>query len=205
MSNVPVTGTLFHSRAATAASDDQILTRLARNEQTMALSDIAADLEVTAEQRDRGVATVDETGTDLAARLAPVAGELPCSASAAAALVAAYAEGASVGGAGEAAGLPPVTAAKVLHLVGVDGVCPLGPAGREVVADWIAGHLARSEARELAGASETEFLLTVFLETHDPVPEAREAVEPVLGPGGTAAVAKRDHLSETMSDAGEFL
>jgi len=171
----------------------------------MGLSEIAADLEVTAEQRDRGVATVDDTGGDLAERLAPVADRLPCGADAAAALVVAYAEGASVGAAGEAAGLAPITATKVLHLVGVEGVCPLGPAGREVVADWIAGRLPRSRARELADASETEFLLTAFLETHEPIPAAREAVEPVLGPGGSVGFARRDLLSETMSDAGEFL
>lgn len=172
----------------------------------MGLSEIAAGLEVTAEQRDAGVATVDETGGDLAERLAPVADELPCSAEEAAALVEAYAEGRSVGGAGEAAGLPPITAAKTLHLVGVEGVCPLGPAGREIVADWIAGHLSRTEARELADASETELMLTAYLETHEPLPAAREAVEPVLGPGGDAAsVEKRELLDETMTDAAEFL
>lgn len=170
----------------------------------MGLSDIAADLEVTAQQRERGVATVDETGGDLAGRLSSVADELPCEADAAADLVVAYADGASVGGAGDAAGLPPTTAAKVLHRVGVEGVCPLGPAGREVVVDWIDGRIPRSRARELAGCSETEFLLTAFIETHDPIPAAREAVEPELGPGGAASVAKRDLLAETMSDAGEF-
>ncbi|AGN01747.1 hypothetical protein L593_09010 [Salinarchaeum sp. Harcht-Bsk1] len=170
----------------------------------MGLSDIAADLEVTAEQRDRGVATVDETDGDLAERLVPVAEDLPCSAAAAADLVDAYADGASVGGAGKAAGLPPITAAKVLHLVGVDGVCPLAPVAREIVTDWIAGDLPRTEARELAGASETEFLLTTFLETHEPIPAAREAVEPVLGPGD-APLSTDDALAETMADAGEFL
>jgi hypothetical protein len=171
----------------------------------MALSEIAADLEVTAEQRDRGVATVDETHGDLAERLESVAAALPCTAAAAAALVEAYAAGASVGGAGEAAGLPPITATKTLHFVGVEGVCPLAPMAREIVGDWIAGELPRSEARELTGATETEFLLTAFLETHEPIPEAREAVEPVLGPGSSAATAIEDPLAETMSDAGEFL
>ncbi|MFT4883088.1 MAG: hypothetical protein ACI8U4_000586, partial [Natronomonas sp.] len=36
----------------------------------MGLSDIADGLEVTAEQRDRGVAAADETGAPLAERLA---------------------------------------------------------------------------------------------------------------------------------------
>lgn len=171
----------------------------------MGLSDIADGVEVTAEQRDTGVATVDDTDRELADRLAPVADELPCDAEAAAEVVAAYADGASVGGAGESAGLPPITAAKTLHLVGVEGVCPLGPAGREVVSDWIAGELPRSRARELADASETEFVLTAFLETHEPIDAAREAVEPALGRGGTASVEKRSLLEETMSDADEFL
>ena len=170
----------------------------------MGLSEIAADLEVTAEQCDRGVATVDETESDLAARLASIADELPCSAAAAADLVEAYVDGAPVGGAGEAAGLPPITAAKTLHLVGVDGLCPLSPMAREIVSDWITGELGRSEARELTGASETEFLLTAFLETHEPIPAAREAAEPVLGPGD-APLSTDDALAETMADAGEFL
>ena len=63
----------------------------------MALSEIAAGLELTAEQRDRGVATADGTGASLAERLAPYAGALPCDQPAAAAVVEAYAEGASVG------------------------------------------------------------------------------------------------------------
>ena len=170
----------------------------------MGLSEIAADLEVTAEQCDRGVATVDETDGDLAERLRPVADELPCSATAAADIVEAYADGASVGSAGDAAGLPPITAAKTLHRLGVDGVCPLGPMAREIVADWIAGDLSRTEARELTGASETEFLLTTFVETHAPIPAAREAVEPVLGPGD-APLSTDDALAETMPDPAEFL
>jgi len=170
----------------------------------MGLSEIAADLAVTAEQRDTGIATVDSTDGALAERLASVADDLPCGAGAAADVVDAYADGASVGGAGEAAGVPPITAAKTLHLVGVDGVCPLAPMAREIVGDWLAGELSRSEARELTGASTTEFLLTAFLETHEPIPAARTAVEPTLGPGD-AALSTDDHLAETMTDATEFL
>jgi hypothetical protein len=170
----------------------------------MGLSEIVEDLEITAEQRDRGVATVDETRADLPERLAAVAEELPCDPDAAAALVDAYADGASVGGAGAAAGLPPITAAKTLHRCGVEGVCPLAPMAREIVGDWIAGECSRAEARELTGASESTFLLTVYVETHDPIPAAREAVEPVLGPGEDP-VAIDDGLGDAMPDAGEFL
>jgi len=42
----------------------------------MGLSDIAAGLEVTAEQRDRGIAASDETGATLTGRLAPFGDEL---------------------------------------------------------------------------------------------------------------------------------
>jgi len=70
----------------------------------MALSDIAAGVEVTTRQRDRGVAAVDETDAPLPERLAPFADDLPCSAAAAATVVEAYAAGRSVGDAGR----PPV-------------------------------------------------------------------------------------------------
>ena len=171
----------------------------------MGLSEIAAGLEVTAEQRDRGVATVDETDADLRERLEPYAEALPCSATAAATIVEAYAGGASVGDAGADAGVPPMAAAKTLHLVGVDGVCPLAPRRREIVRDWLRAELPRSQARELTGASETEFQLAAFIETHDPIDGAREAVEPTLGMSGNATVAKRDLLEETMSEADELL
>lgn len=171
----------------------------------MTLSEIAAGLEVTTEQRDRGVATVDQTDKPLEDRLATFTDELPCSPSEAATVVEAYARGTSVGNAGREAGVPPVTAAKTLHLLGVEGVCPLSPQGRELVRDWLAARLSRSEARELSGASETAFQLAAFIETHDPIGEAHELVEPALGPGGNATVEKRDLLRETMSDADELL
>ncbi len=170
----------------------------------MGLAEIAAGLEVTTEQRDHGVATVDDAGDGLTDRLADHADALPCSAATAAALVEAYAAGKSVGRAGESAGLPAITAAKVLHRVGIDGVCPLTPQGRAIVRDWLDARLTRSEARELTGASETAFELAVYIETHDPIPGAQAAVEPALGRGGNAATEKRDLLAETMTGADEF-
>ncbi|WP_226011361.1 hypothetical protein [Halomicrobium salinisoli] len=145
----------------------------------MALSDIAAGLEVTTEQRDRGVATVDRTAADLADRFAELDADLPCEPGAAATVVEAYAEGRSVGDAGHAAGVPPVTAAKTLHLLG-EQVCPVGPRGRDIVRDWTEGRLSRDEAETLAGVGPREFALTAYVETHDPLPEAREAAEGVL-------------------------
>jgi alkylated DNA repair dioxygenase AlkB len=170
----------------------------------MALSDIARGLEVTTEQHDRGVAEVDATGAPLADRLAAFEAELPCSAAAAAHLVETYAEGASVGASAEAAELPPVTGAKTLHLLG-ESVSPLGPTGRAVVRDWLAAELSRTDALALAGASETAFALAAYVETHDPLPGAREALEGALSLSGDAAVAKRDQLGDTLDgwpDAG---
>lgn len=168
----------------------------------MALSDIAAGLEVTTEQRERGVAAVDRTEASLAERLADVAGDLPCEAEAAATLVEAYAGGASVGDAGRAAGIAPITAAKTLHLFG-ERVDPLSPTGRDVLEDWLAGRLARTEALELLGVGEREFALATYVATHDPLPEAREAVEGALTTGDATA-DKRASLGESV-EAGERL
>jgi len=169
----------------------------------MGLSDIAAGVEVVDEQRDRGVASVDRTEADLAGRLEPYGEELPCSPGAAATLVEAYAGGKSVGDAARAAGLSPTDGAKALHLFG-ESVSPVGPMGREIVADWLDGRLGRNEAVELAGVSEREFALAAYVESHEPIDGAREAVEGALAPGGDAAVEKREALGETMSDVGEL-
>jgi hypothetical protein len=169
----------------------------------MGLADIAAGLEVTSEQCSRGVATVDGTDASVADRLAPFADDLPCSPAEAASVVEAYAGGGSVGASARAAGLPPMTGAKTLHLLG-ESVSPLGPTGREVVRDWLDATLPRADALELAGASETEFALAAYVETHDPIAGARDAVESALAPSGDAAVEKRDLLAETMSDAGSL-
>ncbi|MFP4218413.1 MAG: hypothetical protein ACLFR6_06205 [Salinarchaeum sp.] len=170
----------------------------------MGLAEIAAGLEVTTEQRDRGVATVNDAGDGLTERLGAYADTLPCSAETAAALIEAYAAGKSVEHAGETAGVPAMTAAKVLHLVGVDGVCPMTPQGRAIIRDWLDARVTRSEARELTGVSETEFELTVYIETHDSIPGARAAIEPALGHAGSPTTQKRDLLAETMTGADEF-
>jgi hypothetical protein len=170
----------------------------------MALADIAAGIEVVEQQRGGGVAAVDRTGEDLQSRLAPFADDLPCSPAEAARLVDAYAAGNSVGDSARAAGLPPMDGAKTLHLFG-EQVSPLGPTGREIVADYLAGDLSRTDARALTGVGEAEFALATFVGTHDPIPEAREAVEGVLTSPRDATVAKRDALAGTMSDADDFL
>lgn len=164
----------------------------------MGLADIAAGLTVTERQRERGVATVDDTRATLADRLAEFEAELPCDADTAAEMVDAYAGGASVGGAAAVAETVPVTAAKTLHLLGTPGLTPLSPLGREILEDYLSGGLTRSDAISLSGASAAEFALAAYVATHDPVPGAREAVDEALAPGESAAVAKQAELGESL-------
>ncbi len=165
----------------------------------MALSDIAEGLEVTTEQRDRGVATADRTEQSLSQRLGDVAEELPCPAETAATVVERYASGGSVGAAGRAAGVAPMTAAKTLHLLG-ESVSPVGPTGREVVRDFLAGELPRTEARQLARVSDSEFALAVYVETHEPLAEAQDAVADTLAVDGDA-----DPLADARSETTDLL
>ncbi|MFB6180052.1 MAG: hypothetical protein ABEI77_10045 [Halorientalis sp.] len=166
----------------------------------MGLSDIAAGLEVTAEQRNRGVATVDETDASLSERLATHESTLPCGADEAATVVETYAEGKAIGTAARAAEIAPVTAAKTLHLLG-EQVTPFGPTARDVVRDWLGGHLARTEALELTGATEQEFALAAYVESHDPIPDAREAVAAELSSG---LGVDDDPLADAMSSVSDL-
>jgi hypothetical protein len=164
----------------------------------MGLSDIATGVEVTAEQQDRGVATIDEMDGPLAERLAEYTVQFPCTADEAATVVEVYAEGRSIGTAARSAGLAPITAAKTLHLLG-EQVMPLGPTARDVLRDWMAGDISRTEALRLTDVSDQEFALAAYVETHDPIDGAREAVAAELSTGlGT------DGLGETMSDVGDL-
>ncbi|QAU13329.1 hypothetical protein EKH57_11710 [Halorubrum sp. BOL3-1] len=160
----------------------------------MTLSEIAAGVEVTSRQRDRGVALADDTETPLVDRLSAHAESLPCTPEATATLVDAYTAGRSVGDAAREAGVTPMTAAKTLHRCGVAGVCPLSPTGREVVRDWLAGRTSRSEAVELAGGDETDFALATYVETHDPVDAVAEAVD--------SQVAGSAPLGDGLGDGG---
>jgi hypothetical protein len=169
----------------------------------MGLSEIAAGLEVTARQRERGVAAGDAPPHPQPEPPEPVAADQPGAPRAAAPVVEAYAGGASVGESARAAGLPPVTGAKALHLLG-ESVCPLGPTGRGLVRDWLTAECSRADALALSGASEREFALAAYVETHDPIPGARDALEGALAPKGDAAVAKRDALDGTMSGVGDL-
>ena len=171
----------------------------------MALSDIAAGIEVTTEQHDRGIPTVDGTESDLEDRLASRAELLPCSPAAAATVLEAYAGGTSIGTVARHADVAPMTAAKTLHRCGEPGISPLGPTARRVVRDWLAGEISRADAVTLTGADETEFALAAYIESHDPVPDLVEAAEAALTPQRDASVAKREALAETMTDATDFV
>ena len=164
----------------------------------MGLADIAAGIEVTDHQRERGVAAVDDTAESLTERLGPFADRLPCSPADAATVVDAYASGRAVDDCGHVADVPPVTAAKTLHLLG-EQVSPVGPQGRDIVTDWLDGRLPRSDAMALAGVGERTFALAAYVESTDPLPEARDAVEGALDTGG------EDPLDEARSDVGELL
>jgi hypothetical protein len=165
----------------------------------MGLSEIAAGIEVTAEQRDRGVATRDETDTSLAERLASFDEQLPCLPASASTLLETYFRGASVGRAAAVAGVPKTTAAKTLYLLG-EPIDPLTPTAKRILDDWLAGDLSRTEARRLAGVGKSEFDLGAYVATHDPI----EGAESVLA--ATASVAAdSDPLSDARSDLGDLI
>jgi hypothetical protein len=171
----------------------------------MTLSDIAAGIEVTAEQRKRGVPTVDGTDTGIAAQLSAHADRLPCDPTAATTVIEAYTRGTSVETVAHRAGVAPMTAAKTLHLCGEPGISPLAPTARRIVRDWLAGEVSRSDAVSLTSANETEFALAAYVEAHDPIPELVEAAEATLTPSRSASVTKREALGDTMSDATDLV
>lgn len=166
----------------------------------MGLADIAAGLETTTEQAERGVATVDATDRDLAARLDAFADALPCDAAAAAAVAEAYVGGAAVDAAAHDAGVPPVTAAKTLHRLGFDGLSPLSPTGERVLDDYRRGRVSRADARGLLSVTDGEFAFATYLATHDPIADARGVVDDALANGSNASVEKRDALAATLPD-----
>jgi len=172
----------------------------------MGLSEIAAGVESTTEQIERGVATVDDTAVDLDRRLREHEADLPCTAAVAATVIEEYRSGSDVGTAGESAALARVTAAKLLHRTGFDGITPLSPTARRVLRDWLDGRIGRTEALELTGATDAEFALAAYVETHDPIPELEEAVrrEATAPIAGDAAVSKRDALADTMNGIGDL-
>jgi hypothetical protein len=165
----------------------------------MGLSEIAAGIEVTAEQRDRGVAASDGTDTPLPERLEPFGERLPCSPAAAAALLEAYLGGASIGRAAAVAEVPETTAAKTLYLLG-EPIDPLTPTAKRVLDDWLAGDLSRTEARRLAGVGDSEFALGAYVATHEPIEGAEEALVEA-----TSVSIGEDPLSDARSDLDDLI
>lgn len=170
----------------------------------MSLAGIAEQVGVTTiEQTARDVATIDVTETPLVDRLAPVSVHLPCGSSEAATLIEAYIDGKSIEKSSYAAGIASITGAKTLHLLG-EPIAPITPTGRTVVRDWISGECLRTEALALCGASEAEFNLAVFVEMHDPIPEAHGILAGEFE-RRNAGVSNREELKETMSSVDELL
>lgn len=165
----------------------------------MGLADIAAELEVTTEQRERGVATVDETDTPLAERLSPLSEELPVSPETAATLVEAYAEGASIGRAAAVADVAETRAAKTLYLLG-EPVDPLTPSATRVLEEWLAGDISRAEAETLTGVGTREFALGAYIATHEPLEAAEAAVTDALSVDRTG-----DPLADARSGVDDWL
>ena len=58
----------------------------------------------------------------------------------------------------------------------------------------------------MTGATDAEFALAAYVETHDPIPELEEAVrrEATAPLAGDAAVSKRDALADTMNGIGDL-
>ncbi len=164
----------------------------------MTLSEIAAGLEVTTEQHDRGIATGDETGAELDERLAAFESQLPCSAAEAAELIEAYTEGAAIGRAAAVASVPKTTAAKALYLLG-EPIDPLTPTAKRVLEDWLAGELSRTEAKTLAGVGDDEFALGTYVATHDSIEGAESIV------AGAVSISDEDPLFDARSDLGDLI
>ena len=164
----------------------------------MTLSEIAAGLAVTTEQRDRGVAETDGTDAPLAERLAEFEPRLPCCSERAAAVVDAYTQGASVGCAAAVADVPRTTAAKVLYLLG-EPINPLTPTANRVLEDWLAGEISRTEARTLSGLGDREFALGAYVATHDPIDGADAAIVEVT----PTSIA--DPLADARSDLDDLI
>lgn len=166
----------------------------------MGLSDIAAGVVTVEHQEDHGVAVVDRTDVSLEHAIEPFVEALPCDLSAAVTVVEAYTNARSVGDAAAEAGIAPMTAAKTLHLLGFEGLSPLSPLGRDIINDWLDAEVPRGDAVALTDASEAEFALAAYIETHAPLDGATERIQDASSSTADAMVEKRDALADTMSD-----
>lgn len=171
----------------------------------MALEDIAASVgTTTTQQQECGVAAVDQTGRSLAERLVGFADELPCDPGAAATILRTHRRGTPIGESARVANVAPVTAAKALHRLGVEGVCPLAPTAREIIRDWLHGDITRADAVALTGGSDAEFALASYVETHEPIDDVQTLTSESRAMSGDAMVEKRDQLKDAVGDGPEL-
>lgn len=167
----------------------------------MALEDIAATVgTTTTRQHECGVAAVDETDRSLAERLGAFEDDLPCEPHAAATVLWTHRRGTPIAESARMANVAPVTAAKALHRLGVEGVCPLAPTARKIVRDWLHGELTRADAVALTGGNDAEFALASYVETHEPLDGVKTLTSECGGVSGDAMVAKRDQLEDAVGD-----
>ena len=142
----------------------------------MGLSEIAEGLEITTRQHERNIQPVDDTVTDLTARLQTHAESLPCSPETARDVLQVYAQEMTVPRAAEAADVSSVTVTKLLHRCGVDGLSPLSERGTNVLTEWLNGAASRSAILDHETIDEREFALATYLQTHAAIPELEAAL-----------------------------
>lgn len=142
----------------------------------MGLAEIAEGMQFTTQQQNRDVHPIDDTTTDLTARLQDYAESLPCSPDTAALVVREYTREMAVAPAAEAADLSLVTAIKLLHRCGVPGLSPLSESDRERLVEWLDGVRPRSDIVNHAEVTERELALATYLETHQVIPELKSAL-----------------------------
>jgi|APHM01.1.fsa_nt_gi hypothetical protein len=148
----------------------------------MGLTEIAEGLEITTRQHERTIHPVDDTVTDLSARLQTHAESLPCSPETARDVLQVYAQEMAVPPAAEAADVSSVTVTKLLHRCGVDGLSPLSEKDNEVLADWLNGVESRSAILDDETIDERGFALATYLQTHAAIPELEAAFRGYLDP-----------------------
>lgn len=141
----------------------------------MRLPEVATDVAVTTEQRDRGVAVVNDTDASLAARLEPFAARLPCAPEQVATIVTArVARGESVVASSRAAAVAPMTARKALYRVG-EPIPSLDAEAETALATWLDADCSWRAARDAAD-DPAAFALAAYAATHEPIPGASEVV-----------------------------
>lgn len=161
----------------------------------MGLAEIAEGMEFTTQQQDRDVHPIDDTTTDLSARLQDHREALPCSPDTATAVIEEYTREMAVAPAAEAADISSMTAIKLLYRCGVTGLSPLSESDQQVLTEWLCGVRPRSDILNHAGIDEQDLALATYLETHQVIPELKAALRGHLEP------RKRDITEQNPSES----